>query len=109
MSDLSALIQSHAGKPVTDSEFGLLLERMGAERDATARGTAVEHILGVIPVTPQQVVALARTATVRDSIGLQLVLKRFARDREFIAERERYAQRTEWQQAREWLSVLWPF
>ena len=109
MSELSATIQTHFGQAIADDAFDALLARIGAEPGAAERQAAVEHVLRVVLISPAQVVVLAKSATVRDSIGLQLVVKRFVREREYEAERKRYAERSEWKKVAEVILAFTPF
>ena len=109
MSELSAAIQAHFGQAVADDVFDTLLARIAAEPDADERAAQVEHVLRVVRVTPAQVVTLAKTPLVRDHLGLQLVLKRFVREREYEAERQQYAARSEWRKVAELILAFTPF
>ena len=108
MSATSARIQSHFGQPVGAEEFSALLELISAEPAPADRQACVEHLTRVVFLSPAQTVALWRSPLVRDSIALQLVVKRFAREQEYIAERNRFTARTEWQKALELLAAISP-
>jgi len=109
VSELSSSIQSYYGQPIADDAFEALLERIAAEPDAAERHGAVEHVLRVVLLTPAQVVVLAKSMVVRDSIGLQLVVKRFVREREYEAGRKAYAERSEWEKVAEVILAFTPF
>jgi hypothetical protein len=109
MTTTSARIQSHYGQPVDDAEIEALLASIAAEPTAADRLASIEHLVRVVRLSPPQAVALWRSSVVRDSVALQLVVKRFAREQEYIAERERYGARSEWTKVLEALAAITPF
>ena len=108
MSATSGRIQSHFGQPVPPEEFSALLELISGEPTPADRQSSVEHLIRVVCLSPEQTIALWRSPLVRDSISLQLVVKRFAREQEYIAERNEFAARSEWQKDLELLAAISP-
>jgi hypothetical protein len=79
-----------------------------ARQEPESREEALAYLLRTVQLTPQQVVTLSETSPVRTTVGLQLLLKRYARAQQYAssnaAETKRLA--TGWAKAAEFVKAL---
>jgi hypothetical protein len=92
------------GKTHLDSgELAHFVQQLSAEPDKEGRQAAIDHLLRIAQLTAEQVLAIASCEPVRNAVGLQHSIVRYARARQFEAARESATEVPAWQFA---LAVL---
>ena len=87
------------GKPNLDpSELDRFISQVAGEAEADVRQSAVDHLLRVVDLTPEQVMQIAASDPVRKGIGLQLSVRRYASAKQFEAAQRSAANETAWKQ-----------
>jgi hypothetical protein len=72
------------GKQRLDStELDRFLSYVAAEPEKDARQRAVDHLLRLVDLTPDQVMHVAASDPVRKGVGLQLSVRRYVTSRQF--------------------------
>ena len=85
------------GKPRLDStELDRFISYVSAESEKDERQRAVDHLLRVVDLTPEQVIHIAGSAPVRVAVGLQLSVGRYARSKQFEAAQQSAANEPAW-------------
>jgi hypothetical protein len=80
---LRALAKAH----LEPDELSRFVACVADEPEKNERQAAVDHLLRVVDLTPNQVVALASTEIVRRELGLQLSVRRYAASKQYEAGR----------------------
>jgi len=97
------------GKPRLDSmELDRFISYVAAESEKDERQVAVDHLLRVVDLTPGQVIHIAASAPVREAVGLQLSVSRYARSKQFEAAQQSAANEATWKKALLTLGVVLP-
>jgi hypothetical protein len=97
------------GKPRLDStELDRFISYVAAESEKDERLGAVDHLLRVADLTPEQVIHIAESAPVRGAVGLQLSVSRYARSKQFEAAQQSAANEPAWKQALLSLGLILP-
>jgi hypothetical protein len=97
------------GKPRLDStELDRFISYVAAESEKSERQGALDHLLQVVDLTPDQVMQIAASDLVRGAVGLQLSVGRYARSKQFAAEQQSAANETEWKKAILSLGLILP-
>ena len=97
------------GKPRLDSaELDRFIAYVAAEAEKDERQGAIDHLLRVVDLTPDQVIHVAASTPVRGSVGLQLSVSRYARSKQFEAAQQSAANEPAWKKAILTLGVLLP-
>jgi hypothetical protein len=88
------------GKPRLDStELDRFISYVAAEPEKDEMQGAIDHLLRVVDLTPDQVVLIAASDPVRKAVGLQLSIKRYARSKQFEAAQQAAANEPTWKKA----------
>jgi sugar phosphate isomerase/epimerase len=85
------------------SELTIFIGHLNVEPDKSQRQAAFDHLLRVVELTPEQVLQLAESELVREAIGLQLSLRRYATSKDFEAARQAAANEPTWRKVLETL------
>lgn len=85
------------GKPHLDpEELDRFLSYVAAEPEKDARQGAVDHLMRVVELTPDQVVHIAASDPVRREVGLQHSVRRYATSKQLEAARQSGANESVW-------------
>ena len=85
------------GKSRLDSaELDRFLTHVAAESEKVDRQLAVDHLLRVADLTPDQVLLLSASGPVRGAVGLQHSVKRYATAKQYEAAQQAAANESEW-------------
>ena len=106
MNPASELIRSYRGLSIGEDDFRRMLGLIDSQPGRGERHESIEHVLRSVELSPAQVAAIAQSREVRESVSLQLVVKRFVREREYAAARDQHARRSEWRTVMELLASL---
>lgn len=88
------------GKPQLDAdEMRHFIACLSADTEKESRQSAVDCLLRVSDLSPDQVVLLGACEPVARSVGLQLSVRRYATSKQFEAARESSANEPAWQRA----------
>ena len=97
------------GRPRLDStELDRFMSYVAAESEKDERQAAVDHLLRVADLTPDQVVLLGASDPVRGAAGLQLSIRRYAMSKQFEAAQQSAMNESEWKKALESLGWMIP-
>jgi len=97
------------GKPHLDStELERFISYVAAESEKDERQRAVDHLLRVVDLTPEQVVLIGASDPVRKEVGLQLSMKRYAMSKQFEAAQHAAANEPTWKKALLFLGMALP-
>ena len=97
------------GKPRLDSaELDRFIAYVAAEAEKDERQGAIDHLLRVVDLAPDQVVHIAASAAVRGAVGLQLSVSRYARSKQFEAAQQSAANERAWKKALLTLGAILP-
>jgi len=100
---LQALDKSH----LTITQLGKFVAEL-ERQDTGSREEALAYLLRMVELTPEQVIELSQAQPVRTTVGLQLLLKRYTRARQYemsnTAEAKRLA--SGWAKAAEFVKAL---
>jgi hypothetical protein len=77
-------------------------------QDGGSREEALAYLLRIVQLTPEQVIELSQAQPVRSTVGLQLLLKRYTRARQYAASNTAEAKRlaSGWAKAAEFVKAL---
>lgn len=106
MTGASSYINGLGKSSYSSVELERFIELLGAEPSKATQQNALDHLLQIVSVTPDQALALAKCSTVKGSVGLQHSLKRYARAQEFAAADARHTNRSGWNNVLEFLVSL---
>ena len=88
------------GKPRLDSaELDRFISYVAAESEKDERQSAIDHLLRVMDLTPDQVVLVAASDPVRSAVGLQLSVRRYATSKQFEAAKQSAENEPTWKKA----------
>src|SRR3954470_14013416 len=88
------------GKPSLDStELDRFISYVAAEPGKDEVQRAIDHLLRVADLTPDQVVLIASSDPVRKAVGTQLSITRYARSKQFEAAQQAAANEPTWKKA----------
>jgi len=97
------------GKPRLDStELDRFLSCIAAESEKDERQAALDHLLRIVDLTPDQVIHIAASAPVRGAVGLQLAISRYARSKEFEAAQQSAPNEATWKKVLLSLGAILP-
>ena len=88
------------GKPRLSSvELNCFIEHVAGETTKADRQASIDHLLRVVDLEPDQLVALAASSPVRQETGLQHSIQRYARSKEFEASQRAAENEPAWKTA----------
>jgi len=100
---------SELGKPVLDStELDRLMSYVAAESEKDERQRALDHLLRVANLTAEQLILIAASGPVREAVGLQLSVRRYAMSKQYEAAQQSAANEPAWKKALLFLGAVLP-
>jgi hypothetical protein len=90
------------------SELARFIAHIASDSNKEERQAAIDHLLRVVDLTPDQVQILAASGPVHRVVGLQLSIRRYATSKQFEAARQAAANETAWQRTLDFLAAVIP-
>ena len=99
MSVASNYLRELSKSRLDSTELDLFISYVAAETEKDERQGAIDHLLRVVDLTPDQVIHIATSTLVRGAVGLQLSVSRYARSKQFEAAQQSAANEPAWKKA----------
>ena len=96
MSAATDYIRDLSKSRLVSTELECFLAHVAAETEKDERQRAIDYLLRVVDLTPDQVKLLYASGPVRSSGGLQLSVKRYATTKQFEAAQISTSKESEW-------------